>query len=141
VDGGTKEDAGYLEDGGELATFTMIYNDIISVRCVSCHVPGGAGVSSGKLDMSTKALAYSNLVGASGMGIAAAGSQCGTSGLLRVTPNEHATSLLWQKVDAKLKGTAAPCGNPMPPGSPASTLSQAQVDDIADWIDSGALDD
>jgi hypothetical protein len=58
-----------------------------------------------------------------------------------VTPGEHATSLLWQKVDAKLKGMNAACGNPMPVGSPAATLSQEQVDAIAEWIDSGALDD
>ena len=138
--GAPGEDAG-LQDGGERVTFTMVYTDIISARCTGCHAPGGPGVTSGKLDMSTKDLAYANLVGPLGIGIAAAGSSCGTSGFLRVTPGDHETSLVWEKVDAKLAGTAAPCGNPMPAGSTNGPLTSAQVGAIANWIDSGAAND
>lgn len=139
TDAGTQADSGN-SDGGIADTFTGVYTDIISARCLSCHVPGGVGVSLGMLDMSTKALAYADLVGASGMGVAAAGSACGTSGLLRVTPGDHATSLLWEKVNAKLMGTTAPCGNPMPAGSANAALTLEQVEAIAAWIDSGAHD-
>ena len=138
--GAPGEDAG-SQDGGERVTFTMVYTDIISARCLGCHVPGGPGVTAGKLDMSTKDLAYANLVGSLGIGIAAAGSSCGTSGFLRVTPGDHETSLIWEKVDAKLAGTAAPCGNPMPAGSTNGPLTSAQVGAIANWIDSGAAND
>ena len=82
--------------------------------------------------MSTKAMAYADLVS-----VMAAGSGCGTSGLLRVNPGSASTSLLWEKVNSKLQGTSAPCGNPMPLST--VTLTQAQVDDIAAWINAGAM--
>jgi hypothetical protein len=89
--------------------------------------------------MSSKATAYAQLVGQSSTGVMAAGTGCGSSSLLRVQPGNASISLLWEKVNSKLKGTAAPCGNPMPAGA-APALSQSQVDEIAAWINAGAMD-
>jgi hypothetical protein len=116
-------------------TFSDVY-EIISSSCLPCHTSGG-GVTSGMLNMSSQAMAYTNLVGTSGAGVPAAGTACGSSGGLRVNPGSASTSLLWQKVNGKLPGNSAPCGNPMPPGSNAA-LTQQQVNDIAAWINAGA---
>jgi hypothetical protein len=74
-----------------------------------------------------------------GTGTGSAGVTCASvSGLLRVHPGNASTSLIWQKVNAKLQGTTAPCGNPMPAGA-ALALSQAEVDGLAAWINAGAV--
>jgi|HubBroStandDraft_1064217.scaffolds.fasta_scaffold276829_2 hypothetical protein len=84
------------------------------------------------LDMSTEPTAYANLVGvkAAGMG------GCSASGLTRVVPGNAQMSLLFEKVDSKLIQMNPPCGDPMP--DDATTLDQAQVDRIQEWINGGA---
>jgi hypothetical protein len=97
--------------------------------------------------MSTQALAYTDLLGSSGTGAPAAGTGAGSSGitcssvsgLLRVHPGNASSSLIWEKVNSKLQGTVPPCGSPMPAGATNPALSQAQVDEIAAWINAGAL--
>ena len=93
--------------------------------------------------MSTQATAHANLVG-----VAAAGTGAGTSGitcvsamLTRVIAGNSADSLLHNKVASKLAGVLALCGSPMPLPGGAVPLTQAQVDLIAAWIDGGALND
>jgi hypothetical protein len=133
--------------GNPPKTFTAIYTSIISARCLSCHANSGPGISVGMLEMSSQELAYANLVGPSGTGEAAKGTAAGSSNttcasvpeLLRVTPGSAATSLLWEKVSAKLEGANAPCGNPMPASGAA--LTRAEVDAIGAWIDAGAAND
>jgi hypothetical protein len=44
-------------------------------------------------------------------------------------------------VNSKLTATLPPCGSPMPTPATAPSLTQAQVDLIAGWIDAGALND
>jgi len=125
-------------------TFTNVYANIIGARCASCHRPNATtGVSAGNLDMSTQPTAYANLVG-----VAAAGTGAGTSGitcvsamLTRVVAGNSAGSLLHNKVASKLAGTLALCGSPMPLPGGAMPLTQAQVNLIAAWIDGGALND
>lgn len=125
-------------------TFTNVYANIIGARCASCHRPNATtGVSAGNLDMSTQPTAYANLVG-----VAAAGTGAGTSGitcvsamLTRVVAGNSAGSLLHNKVASKLAGTLALCGSPMPLPGGAAALTQAQVNLIAAWIDGGALND
>jgi hypothetical protein len=85
----------------------------------------------GKLDMSSEETAYSNLVG-----VKAAGTSCVTSNLIRVVAGSAATSLMFNKVNAKLTLTQAPCGDTMPDDQ--MVLDQAQVDLIEAWIDDGA---
>jgi uncharacterized membrane protein len=124
-------------------TFTNVYATIIGQRCIGCHRPGGGGVTVGMLDMSTPAAAYANLVGVNAAGIGA-----GTSGvtcasvmppLVRVAPSSSATSLLFNKVHSKLVAAPAPCGSPMPLPATAASLTAAEVDLIAAWIDAGAM--
>ena len=129
--GGSKATGGSSSTGAP--TFTTIYTTIISTRCVVCHAPGGGGVTSGALDMSTQATAYANLVG-----VAAAGSACGGFGT-RVVAGNASISILWEKVNAKTQGTTAVCGSGMP--LTGAALTQAQVDEIAAWINAGAMND
>jgi hypothetical protein len=89
-------------------------------------MPGGVGVTTGKLDMSSQATAFTNLVGKNST-LAAAG--CGGNGV-RVVPMMSAKSVLYSKVS----GTT--CGVRMPSGKPA--LSAADIATIKTWIDTGA---
>ncbi|MDB4928771.1 MAG: hypothetical protein JWM10_1255 [Myxococcaceae bacterium] len=120
-------DAGAADTGPRDAGrgFAAVY-PIIQRVCTGCH--GG----SGSLNMSTEALAYTNLVG-TGAGTAAMGASCGSSGLLRVTPGNATASLLYLKIRG---GTAPPCGNAMPRGLP--TLPAADIETIRAWIAAGA---
>jgi hypothetical protein len=104
---------------------------VIGCICVPCHATGGNGFSIGKLDMSSQPAAYTNLVN-----VKAAGSQCGTKNLTRVVPDSASTSLMWEKINAKTTGTAAPCGDPMPENMQA--LTSAQVTEVQQWINAGA---
>jgi cytochrome c553 len=111
-------------------TFADVYSDTLSGICLPCHAPGGTGNSAGKLDMSTQALAYTNLQ------MRAGGASCKASGLKLVVAGDAAMSLLVEKVAS----AQPPCGAQMPYGcgGPGPCLSPAQVQEIADWINSGA---
>jgi hypothetical protein len=123
-------------------TFTNVYTDIIGARCISCHKPGSSGVTVGMLDMSTPAAAYANLVGvtAKGTGAGTSGITCASvmPALVRVTPSDSTNSLLYNKVHSKLVATLAPCGSPMPLPATGPSLTAAEVDLIAAWINAGA---
>jgi hypothetical protein len=77
---------------------------------------------------------YTNLVG-----VPAAGTACGgqTPAVIRVVAGNATQSLLYDKLNAKTTGTAAPCGNPEPEGS-AAALSPADMVIIESWINDGA---
>jgi hypothetical protein len=124
-------------------TFTNVYATIIGQRCIGCHRPGGGGVTVGMLDMSTPAAAYANLVGvnAGGIGAGTSGITCSSvmPPLVRVTPSDSANSLLFNKVHSKLVAALAPCGSPMPLPATAASLTAAEVNLIAAWIDAGAM--
>jgi len=126
-------------------TFTNVYASVIGARCTGCHRPGGSGVTVGKLDMSTQAAAYANLVGvaAAGTGAGASGVMCAALSppILRVSPNQSAMSLLVDKVASKLEMRNPACGSPMPLPTAAAPLTAAQVDLIRAWIDGGAQND
>jgi polyvinyl alcohol dehydrogenase (cytochrome) len=111
--------------GGGVATFTSIYNDIFVAR--GCNTTSCHGSNLGELDMSTRDVAYSNLVGAP-----AAGPPCGASGLARVSPGDPA-SLLLDKVSSQ----PPVCGDPMPP---TGRLSDDEIARIQQWIADGAID-
>jgi hypothetical protein len=106
------------------ATWTEVYA-VISSRCMLCH---SGGMPSGGLNMSSKPLAYQNLVG-----VAAAGSSCAGMGT-RVVASDPDGSLLFRKVSEMMPG----CGGRMPLGGPY--LSSANVTLIRDWIAAGAMD-
>jgi hypothetical protein len=116
--------------GSEGPAFSEVYSTIISGRCLPCHSSGG-GFMYGKLDMSSEQAAYSNLVG-----VKAAGTSCIMSNLTRIVPGSATTSLMFNKVNAKLKQIAPPCGDTMPDDQ--TVLDQTQVDLIETWINDGA---
>jgi hypothetical protein len=122
VDSGGGSETGGSEAGGA-PTFTDVYA-IISADCLPCHSTG-IGKTTGKLDMSTQATAYKDLVG-----VAAAGSACKGKGT-RVVAGNAVKSLLVQKLNP-----APSCGKQMPNGMPA--LSSTPIALITAWIDSGA---
>jgi|SRR5579872_243745 len=111
-------------------TWTQVYADVISSKCATCHGGTGEGFTLGKLDMSSQATAYTNLVG-----VAAAGSSCMGTGT-RVTPGMPNSSIMYLKVSLD---DMAPCGSKMPFGGPM--LAQSEVDEIKGWITGGAKND
>jgi hypothetical protein len=112
-------------------TFTMVYTDIVSTACLPCHAPGGTGAAAGGLNMSTQALAYTNLE------TSASGASC--RGLQLVVPGNAAMSLLVEKVES----AEPPCGSRMPYGCAGASpcLSTSQIQEISDWINAGAKND
>jgi hypothetical protein len=115
------------------ATFTEVYSGILSGSCTPCHAPGGAGYTTGRLDMSSQAAAFTSLQQN------AAGVSCDTSGLKRVVPGDAAMSVLFEKVDSANPS----CGSRMPYGcaGTGTCLSAAQVMEIENWINDGAKND
>jgi len=114
-------------DAGSGPTFHQVYADVISTACLSCHVPGGIGVTVGNLDLSTESVAYGNLVDQD-----AAGASCAGHGTL-VVPNEPGSSIFFLKVNVD---DPTPCGAKMPLS--AAPLSRSQADEINAWIEAGA---
>jgi hypothetical protein len=121
-------DAAKQADAATASTFTQVYGNIISPICVQCHNPQGIGVTIGKLDMSTKAAAFTDLVGVSAMGML-----CGGMGT-RVIAGNAANSILFKKVDPN---QGSPCGSKMPLG--LTPLTTAQANEIETWINAGAM--
>jgi 3D (Asp-Asp-Asp) domain-containing protein len=79
----------------------------------------------GKLDLSSQATAFTNLVG-----VAATGTSCNGMGT-RVVASDADMSLLYTKV------TTPTCGSKMPLGE--TPLTSTQADDIKGWINAGAM--
>jgi hypothetical protein len=111
-------------DAGPAVTFTSLYTGILMPTCLPCHSTG-AGQTTGKLNLSTQGLAYTDLTNAT----ATLGTACTGKGPL-VVAGSHATSLLWEK----LQPTPI-CGAQMPK---TGTLTAAQIAEVAAWIDDGA---
>jgi len=84
--------------------------------------------------------AYAQLVNVKAMGdvLGSADLTCAASGLTRVVPGSALTSLIYEKVESKILGIPAPCGNPMPQPDAATPLTTGQVTTISDWITEGA---
>jgi hypothetical protein len=106
-------------------TYSAIWDEILSPTCALPFCHGGSG---DYLQLSSKEIGYSSLVGAR-----AAGPDCGATGLLRVDPGDPDASLLYLKV------TSPPCGSKMPIeyGAP-EYLDSRQTTQIHDWIVAGA---
>ncbi|AKF09069.1 Tryptophan synthase alpha chain [Sandaracinus amylolyticus] len=105
-------------------TFTEVYTTVIATRCGPCHITNTP--RSGRLDLSTQALAYTTMVGVT--------AGCGAGVNTLVVPGDSARSLLWRKV-----ANVDLCGSRMPRGMVAP-LDEAQISLIARWIQGGALE-
>jgi hypothetical protein len=112
-------------------TFTSIFETVLRPLCgVSCHGPGPESLlDDNLLDLSDRALAYSELVG-----VEAAGVACATMAT-RVVPGDPASSLLIQKLSLDTPA----CGVSMP--LDRFLLPAEYVDPIRTWITNGAADD
>jgi hypothetical protein len=123
--------SGSAADSGPPPTWTQVYNDIISPTCaMPCHNPTGVGGQMGKLDMSTKDTAYTNLVNVAAAGVACAGK--GT----RVIPGMPDMSIMYLKAS---NDDPTPCGGKMPLGS--NGLPADKADELKAWIVAGAKND
>ena len=127
----TLPDAGAPPDASGAPTFTQVYAIMSSMTalCSSCHSMAGkpnTGFVNAKLDLSTQALAYTNLLGPPTT------ASCKTKGKMFVVPGNSAMSALY----AAIAGTPL-CGEKMPktPGK----LTMAEIMTIKAWIDGGAL--
>jgi hypothetical protein len=103
-------------------TFTRVH-ELFFRRCVICHG------TNGRLDMTTRALAYRNLVSVDAMGPA-----CMGGGRVRVVPGDPARSLLMQKLNPMPE-----CGARMPRGAPPLTAAELAL--VRGWIAAGARND
>ena len=115
------------------ATFGDVYTQVIETSCAPCHTTTGAsgiGISLGKLDLTSQAAAFTNLVG-----VQASGSECKGAGTL-VTPRNPDASIFYLKLSLD---DPSPCGAKMPFHGPA--LTQAQADLVESWITAGAPND
>jgi hypothetical protein len=112
-----------------VATFTEVYSQIINgpPGCNGCHTPPAP---TGNLDMSTQAIAYTNLVGKPPTSAPLCASE---TSLKLVDPGNACNSLIYLKV------TGPPCGSQMPLGG--TPLTPAQYDLIGTWINAGAKND
>lgn len=114
-------------------TWSSIYTQVIKRECVSCHQEGSAQTTSSKLDLSgDKDTAYAALVDVDAMG-----DDCADSGTKRVAPGDADASNLIHKLETVDAAGDPVCGDPMPNPSTGG-LSQATIDVIREWIDSGA---
>jgi hypothetical protein len=121
-------DSGGAQDSGPPATWTQVYTTVIAARCMPCHTtPTGIGIMQGHLDMSSKSVAYTNLVN-----VAAAGMACAGKGT-RVVPGMKDSSIMYLKVSLD---DPSPCGAKMPLGG---MLSADEVNMIESWITAGAM--
>jgi hypothetical protein len=122
-----RADAGSDGEPSEPASFTRVY-EIFRSQCRGCH----AGASQFSLDLSTRALAYAELVAGPNHG-AAEFITCSGQGRVRVVPGHPEQSLLIQKLEDQ-----APCGDQMPPGK---QISASMLREVRSWVTAGALDD
>ncbi len=103
--------------GTSLAT---LQNGIFTPKCsTGCHEPGGIG----PMPLDSEAASFASLVDVDSIEIIT---------LTRVAPGDSENSYLVWKVEGRptIVGGRMPLGGPM--------LSQAEIDMIRDWIDSGA---
>jgi hypothetical protein len=127
---------------GGPATFTRVWNEVISVKGCTNAICHGGMPGQGNLSMPDIGTAYLHLVN-----IPAAGDRCGPSMKLRVTPGNPAMSLLVEK----LSSAKPSCGDTMPAGAgiapactiqaPTSCNSMAEIQLVKDWIMAGAMND
>lgn len=103
------------------ATFTEVY-EAFKIGC-GCHIAGGGGI-----DMTTKLLAYQNLV-------EVASKSC--PGELRVTTADPERSVLMHTLDHSTLGSCAPPTMPRK----ADKWPDADLERVRAWIAAGALDD
>jgi hypothetical protein len=117
-----------------------IWNPIVNMICIECHIPGGEGrhmILSGSSDVAWNAwvnVAPGN--GTSGETISLCTNAPMDLGVdFRVEPNDAPNSLVYRKISLNT-GDMNLCGERMPRQRPP--LSAAQIQTFFDWIQQGA---
>jgi len=100
-------------------TLASLQNDIFTPICAPCHQPGGIG----PMPLDNEANTFASLVDVDSIEIPT---------IKRVARGNSEDSYLVWKIEAR----PTILFDPMPLGGPM--LSQAEIDSIRDWIDSGA---
>ncbi|HVW29190.1 MAG TPA: hypothetical protein VHC69_27680 [Polyangiaceae bacterium] len=129
-------------------TFSSIYANLLSVKCVPCHTKHLQGTGSLPLQFPPNQafdqgvdVAYADLLGANdGGGVEgekAQGYACGSMGFRRVVPGDPDNSLIVEKLEGKDGTAQAICGERMPFQQPP--ICQPVIDAIRTWIANGAL--
>jgi len=122
-----------IETVPEGPAFTAVYEGFLQSKCTfACH--SGGEFAAGGLDMTADP--HGVLVNALPEAPACAGHP-----MKLIAPGEPEQSLLYLKIMAKIEGTAAPCGDVMPPGADVPALSNDEAEMVRAWIEAGALDD
>jgi hypothetical protein len=118
-----------VTDAGAAPTWTAVYTTLFAT-CTTCHSTALASFS-GNLDLSSKSIAYTMLVGVTASGASCA-PDAGKGTFKRVVADSANQSLLYSKL------TATPeCGSQMPLGG--TPFTTAQLAEVAAWINAGAL--
>lgn len=113
--------------------FSDLNRTVLEKRCTfACH--SGGEFAAGGLDMSGDT--HTALLDGPPID-----PTCAALGLARIVPGKPDESLLYLKVVAKTRGTAPPCGEPMPSGANKPALSDEEVAALRAWIEAGAKDD
>lgn len=127
-------------------TFTTVYTGTLKPVCASCHAPGMQGTTDGiTLDFSTQTLAFNSLTNSgayTAKDTAQSNSSCHTATL--VVPSNPTKSYLLATLDQTYNtGFAAAAAisgcTPMSITIHNNTATAAEISEIANWIQNGAL--
>jgi hypothetical protein len=115
--------------------FAEVFPLLQANSCLTCHIPGGPGVTQGKLNMASADSAWAALVNVP------AAFKAEAPGWVRVNPGKPDSSLLIIKLDATTTSAKLPNGKVygarMPMGLAA--IAPAEIAIIRKWIQDGAL--
>ncbi len=114
-------------------SWAIIRDSILVPSCAKsgCHSSVSDATYNQHNLLLTAAVAYENLVNKTSKNNTAL-----TEGLLRVKPSDFINSLLYQKIDCQIRGTASKYGASMPLGTQYLTVGQIEL--IKQWIVKGA---
>lgn len=108
---------------GPAATFTDVYDRVLSIACSSGYCHGGG--QGGWTFSADRGATYAELVGT-------ASARC--SGLKKVEPGQPERSALYLKLRGNFMGVCT--GNTMPPTEERATAAQLEI--VRSWIAAGA---
>ncbi len=124
------------------ATFTSLYNNVLSKNCVGCHQPGGSGFNAGALiDFSTHATSYSTLINRSTSGdTAVLNGQCSNVPLVLSGQPSSSYLLATLFTDYNHSDFYKTGCTPYSPSGHGATVGTSEKDAFVQWIQGGALD-
>jgi hypothetical protein len=114
---------------GEPSSFELV-QQVFDAQCVACHAAANQYAAESGLVL-TRGRSWAELVG-----VRATNAAARADGLLRVTPNDAARSLLYHKLRWDAGHHSASYGAPMPLGG--EPLYNGEIEFIRRWIEAGA---